>query len=98
MLYRRYKRRKKNKLIKNIEQLEDISKSLETEINQLKILFQEINKDKENIKLNVKTIFSKIRNTINEREDELLLEVDKQFSNLFFNENIINKIIIFYFQ
>ena len=90
MLYRRYKRRKKNKLIKNIEQLEDISKSLETEINQLKILFQEINKDKENIKLNVKTIFSKIRNTINEREDELLLEVDKQFSNLFFNENIIN--------
>ena len=71
---------------------------METEINQLKILFQEINKDKENIKLNVKTIFSKIRNTINEREDELLLEVDKQFSNLFFNENIINKIIIFYFQ
>ena len=71
---------------------------METEINQLKILFQEINKDKENTKLNVQTIFSKIRNTINEREDELLLEVDKQFSNLFFNENIINKIIIFYFQ
>ena len=36
-------------------------------------------------------IFTKIRTVLNEREDELLLEVDKKYKALFANENIIKE-------
>ena len=36
-------------------------------------------------------IFTKIRNNINDREDELLLEVDKLYNSKYFNEDIIKK-------
>jgi hypothetical protein len=39
--------------------------------------------------LEIQKIFTKIRNAINDREDELLSEVDKNFEELFLNENII---------
>ena len=34
-------------------------------------------KNKEELKQNIKNIFTKIRNDLNSREDEILLEVDK---------------------
>ena len=43
------------------------------------------------MKLNVQKIFTKLRNCLNEREDELLLEIDKKYDTNFFNENIINE-------
>ena len=48
-----------------------------------------MNENKENLKLKIQNIFTKIRNTINNREDELLLEADKYFNNLLFNKDII---------
>ena len=48
-------------------------------------------KKKETLKLKIQQIFTKIRNVLNEREDEILLEVDKQFNNLYFNEDLIEK-------
>ena len=42
--------------------------------------------------LKIQTIFTKIRNLINNREDELLLEVDSKFQNTFFKENLIKDI------
>ena len=36
-------------------------------------------------------MFTKIRNEINKREDELILEIDKKFDELFFNEKIVKK-------
>ena len=50
--------------------------------------------NKESVKLKIQKIFTKIRNSINEREDELLLEVDENFENLI-NEDVIQKILIF---
>ena len=47
--------------------------------------------NKEELKQNIKNIFTKIRNALNSREDEILLEVDKQSDNLYFNEDIIKK-------
>ena len=44
-----------------------------------------MNENKENLKLKIQNIFTKIRNTINNREDELLL----YFNNLLFHEDII---------
>ena len=83
------KEEKKNKLNNNIKCLEDLSKTLEESLNKLKIIFDKINEEKEKIKLKVANIFTKIRTVINEREDELLNEVDKQYEKIFLNERII---------
>ena len=85
------KEEKKNKLKENIKSLEDLSKNLDNSINELKSLFEKINENKEELKLKIQKIFTKIRNTLNDREDELLLEVDKQFNELFVNEDIIKE-------
>jgi len=83
------KNEKKNKFNENIKKLENLSNKIDELINQLKIIFEKINKDKEKIKLKIQNIFTKIRNTINDREDELLYEVDKKYGDTYFNENII---------
>ena len=80
---------KKNKLKDNIKCLEDLSNSLELSINELKILFDKINENKEELKLKIQKIFTNIRNSLNNREDELLIKVDEEFNNLYGNEEII---------
>ena len=85
------KEEKKSKLKNNIKCLEELSNTLEESINKIKLLFEKINKDKEDLKLNIQKIFTKLRNTLNEREDILLLEVDKKFDNEYLNENIIKE-------
>ena len=69
--------------------LEELSNTLNESINKIKNIFNKISKDKEELKVKIQKIFTKIRNEINNREDELLLEVDKQFENVFFNEDVI---------
>ena len=82
---------KKNKLVENIKYLEELSNNLENLVKELKNLFEMINNNKEKLKLDISKIFTKIRNVINEREDQLLLEVDNKFDNLFFEEEIVNQ-------
>ena len=65
------KEEKKVKLDENIKYLDNISKPLEDLINQLKSLFEKINKNKEELKIKIQKIFTKIRNEINVREDEI---------------------------
>ena len=60
-------------------------------INKLKLIFEDINKNKEELKLQIQKTFTTIRNELNNREDELLLEVDKKFESLFFKEDIIKE-------
>jgi len=60
-------------------------------MKELKDLFQKIEKDKEDLKLEVQKIFTKIRNNINDREDKLLLDIDNLFNNKFINDELINK-------
>ena len=85
------KNEKKDKLNENIKCLEDISKALENSINELKIIFENLNKAKEELKLNIQSIFTKLRNELNEREKQLLLEVDKKIESLLIKENFMKK-------
>ena len=85
------KEEKKNKLKENIKNLEDLSNNLENSIKELNIIFEKIKKNKEDLKIKIQKLFTKIRNTLNDREDELLLEVDKIFDNIYCNEDIIKE-------
>ena len=85
------KEEKKNKLKNNINILEELSISLAQSINKLKAIYEKLNGSKEELKLKIQKIFTRIRNTINEREDILLSEVDKEFDYNFVNENIIKE-------
>ena len=82
---------KKNKLKENINILEDLSKGFENSIEQIKLLFQKINEEKEELKLIVQNIFTKIRNKLNDREDELLKNIDEQFNEKYCDESIIKE-------
>jgi gas vesicle protein len=62
---------KKNTLEKNIKCLKELSKEIEETISDLKKLFEKINDDKEKLKEEIQKIFTKIRNTINTREDQI---------------------------
>jgi len=82
---------KKNKLKENINSLEFLSYSLDNSINDLKKIFEKINQNREYVKFKIQKIFTKIRNAVNEREDELLSEVDNQLGKLFFDEDFVKK-------
>ena len=85
------KEEKKNKLNDNIKYLEELSKTIESSINEIKNIFKKINESKEELKTKISNIFTKIRNSINDREDELLIEVDNLFSETFFKEDMIKQ-------
>ena len=85
------KNEKRDKLKENIKYLEDFSNSIQNSINELKKLLEQINEKKEEIKFKIQSIFTKIRNNLNNREDELLSEVDKIFNKLYFNEDMIKE-------
>ena len=76
---------KKNKLGENIKKLEGFLNIFNKCINELKIEFEKINNNKEQLKLEIQKLFTEIRNALNQREDELLIEVDKKFDDLFIN-------------
>ena len=82
---------KKNKLKENIKSLEDLSNTFQQSINDLKTVYEKINKNKEEIKANIQNIFTQLRNELNNREDKLLLEVDQKFDELFVKEDIIKQ-------
>ena len=46
---------------------------------------------KEEIKLNIQKTFTKIRNTLNKREDELLKEVEVQYNHIYCKEDVIRE-------
>ena len=79
---------KKGLLQKNIKYMEDLSKTIDNSIKELKVMFEKINERKEVLKLKIQETFTKIRSKINDREDELLLEVDKEFNKYYFKEEI----------
>ena len=86
------KEEKKNKLKENIKILDDLSNSLQESIKNLKIIFEKKRENIEELKLKIQKIFTKIRSVINNRENQLLLEVDNYFNNIFFKDEIMKEI------
>ena len=85
------KEEKKNNLESNMKCLEDLFCKLEESLNNIKNYSQILIENKDSVKLKIQKTFTKIRNILNEREDELMLEVDKIYNLLFSNENIIEE-------
>ena len=81
---------KKEKLKKNIKMLEDLQNKFNENKNKLKDIIENIGKDKDNLKLKDQNTFTKIRTILNEREDQLLQEIDNLYNDKFFDEDIIN--------
>ena len=82
---------KKNKLNENIKYLEDISKNFGNKIKDLQTIYNSIDKRKEELKLKIQNAFTKIRSILNEREKELLLEIDNEYNDLYCNEDLIKE-------
>ena len=70
------KEEKKDKFSQNFKYLEDMSDKIEDLINELKQKFLEIKESKEELKAKIAIAFTKIRNALNERENEIILKVD----------------------
>ena len=68
--------------------MENFSNSIQNSIIELKKLLDKINENKEDLKNKIKNIFTKIRNNLNKREDELIMELDNKFNDLYFKEEI----------
>ena len=73
------KKEKMDTLYRNIKKLKEFSGNLQELIDNLKKNFEKINEKKETLKLEIQKIFTKLRNELNEREDELIIQVYKQF-------------------
>ena len=83
---------KKGILTQNIKILEELSTNIDKSIKELKNIVQKIYEDKEQLKLKILKIFTEIRNKINEREDKILLEVDKLYDNTFIPNKKVKEI------
>ena len=82
---------KKDKLKSNIKNLEELNNILEQSINGLKETFKKIEKEKEDLKMNIQKVFTKLRSVINDREDQLLLDVDNKYNTLYFDEDFMKE-------
>ena len=85
------KEEKKNNLKENIRSLEELEKKFSINMKELKEVFRQIEKDKEELKMKIQNIFTKIRNAINEREEQLLIQVENVYNNKYFDEDIIKR-------
>ena len=60
-------------------------------MNELKKIIIKIDERKEELKNQVSKMFTKIRSALNEREDQLLLEIDNKFNEFIFDEKLIKQ-------
>ena len=58
-------------------------------IAELKIINENVNKDKEELKKNIPKAFTKIRNHMDNKEDELLLKIDEIYIKSYINDEIV---------
>ena len=75
----------------NIQILKELSENINKSIEEIKLILENIDKNKEELKLKIQKIFTKLRNDLNNREDQLLLEVDKIYADIKINNEILKK-------
>ena len=82
---------KRNKLKENITSMELLKFNVQGNIDKFNKILDIINENKESLKIKIQKIFTKLRSTLNDREEELLSEVDTTYDDLFFNEDLIKE-------
>ena len=78
-----------NKLNDNIKILEDLSSNIKDSIKEMKQIIEKIEEDKDKLKLEIQNMFTKIRTLINNKEDEILLQIDNKYEELYTNKDHI---------
>ena len=81
------KDQKYSQLKQNISKLEKISKNLQNIINESTEILKKIDTNKEQLKIKIQKIFTTLRNALNNREEELLSQVDENYK-LYYNRDI----------
>ena len=84
--------KEEKKFIKNFTKLEEKFNSLDRTIEQLKEVYEDITKKKENLIMEIQNVFTKLRSSLNEREDLLIAEVETQYNKNFFGEEFFGEI------
>ena len=82
---------KEKKFKESFDKLEDISNDLDQSINKFDLFKIETNKEKENLKSKIKNVFLKLKHLLEERENQLLLELEKEYNKIFLDEKIIKE-------
>ena len=82
---------KKRIMNDNINYLEKISINIQNSINEIKNLFEKLTEGKENLKMQIQKIFTKIRNELNTREGQLISEVDSIYDKYNLNDNFLRE-------
>ena len=85
------KEEKKEKFKSNTKYLEEISNTLKESIDNLIKTNEKIAKDREDIHLKIEKTFSKIRSKVNNREEEILAEVNGLFDKMYIDEKNLKK-------
>ena len=83
---------KKLKLKENIKQLEELSSDINESIKKIKVIYEQMSEKKEELKLKVQKIFTNIRNELNNREDELLLDIDKKYNDISIEDEVYKEL------
>ena len=83
---------KKGKFNENIKTLKELSETVKLSIENLKNIFDCIVKNKEKIKLEIQNSFDVINDVLNNRENQLMLEVDNIYDDIFIKEDIFKEI------
>ena len=77
---------KRYNFFKNMQKLDNLSKFYLKSLNELQSNFDKFN-NKDDLKENIKNIFTEIKNELDQREKEILIEVDSLFEYLLLKEN-----------
>jgi len=86
------KEEKISKIKKNIILLEELSSNFGESFKEIKKIYDQINENKENLKIKIQKIFTKLRNILNNREDELLDNIDKENEKIYFKNIFVRDI------
>ena len=82
---------KKKCFDEKIKTMKYFSENIESQIFELKKLYEKINEDKNKLIEKIQKIFTRLRNCLNEREDKILSEVDEIFNSCYFNKTVVEE-------
>ena len=83
---------KYNKFDENIKTLTELSNNIQSSLDNMKNIIEKLDRNKGEIKKQIQKSFTKLRNELNNKEDELLLEVDNIYDKMFVKEDLIKEI------